>query len=332
MTELATHAIATIFGGSGFIGRHVVRKLAGKGYRLRVAVRRPHVAHFLKPMGRVGQIQLLRTDLNDESAISRALDGAEIAINLVGILYQRGRQRFDALHAEAPARIGGAAKAAGVRRLVHISAIGAAADAPSHYGRSKWQGEAKLREAFPAATILRPSIVFGPEDDFFNRFASMARLLSVLPRFVPAMPLIGGGRTRFQPVYVEDVAEAVLRALEDPATEGHIYELGGPRVYTFRELLDLLAKETGRHPRYAAIPFWLATLMGALLGLLPKPILTVDQVRSLRRDNVVGAGADAPETGSFADLGIAPTALEAILPVYLWRFRKTGQFETLARA
>ncbi len=325
MTELASHPIIAVFGGSGFIGRHVVRKLAAKGYRLRVGVRRPHVAHFLRPMGRVGQIQLLRADLNDESTIARVLEGAEMAVNLVGILHQHGRQRFDALHAEGQARIARAAAAGGVRRIVHISAIGAALDSPSHYGRSKAQGEAKLREAFPAATILRPSIVFGPEDDFFNRFANMAR-------FSPVMPLIGGGRTRFQPVYVEDVAEAVLRALKEPATEGHIYELGGPRIYSFKELLDIVAKQTGRHRRQVPIPFWLAALQGAFLGLLPKPILTLDQVRTLRRDNVVGAGADAPDIGTLADLGIAPTALEAILPSYLWRFRKTGQFETLARA
>jgi NADH dehydrogenase len=325
MTELAAHPIITVFGGSGFIGRHVVRKLAAKGYRLRVAVRRPNVAHFLKPMGRVGQIQLLRTDLNDEAAVARALEDATMAVNLVGILHQHGRQRFEALHAEGPARIGRIASARGVGRIVHISAIGAAADSPSHYGRSKAEGEAKLREAFPQATILRPSIVFGPEDDFFNRFANMAR-------FSPFMPLIGGGRTRFQPVYVEDVAEAVRRALEDPATEGHVFELGGPRIYSFRELFHIVAKETGRHPRYLPIPSWIAAIMGAFLGLLPNPILTLDQVRTLRRDNVVGAGADAPDIGTLADLGIEPTALEAILLSYLWRFRKTGQFETLARA
>lgn len=318
------YPIITVFGGSGFIGRHVVRKLAAKGYRLRVAVRRPHRAHFLKPMGQVGQIQILRANLTDAASVRRALEGAAGVVNLVGVLYERGRQRFDALHAEGPARIAAAAKAGGVKRIVHLSAIGAAPDSPSHYARSKAQGEAKLRETFPAATVLRPSIVFGPEDDFFNRFAGMAQIL-------PLLPLIGGGCTRFQPVYVNDVAEAVLRALEDAATEGHVYELGGPRVYTFRELLDLLAKETGRRVRYLPLPFWLAAVLGAFLSLLPKPPLTLDQVRSLRRDSVVGAGADAPEIGTLADLGITPVALEAILPSYLWRFRKGGQFATRAR-
>ena len=226
---------------------------------------------------------------------------------------------------KAPRRIARQAAAKGVRRIVHISAIGAAADGPSHYGRSKAAGEAALRSAFPGATILRPSIVFGPEDDFFNRFANMAR-------FSPVLPLIGGGKTRFQPVYVEDVAEAVLRALEEPATEGHTYELGGPRVYSFKELLDIVRKQTGRHSRFVYVPFWLAAIKGAFLGLLPNPILTLDQVRGLRRDSVVGAGTEATDIGTFADLGIEPTALEAILPSYLWRFRKTGQFETLARA
>jgi NADH dehydrogenase len=324
MTQPANHSIVTVFGGSGFIGRHVVRKLAAKGYRLRVAVRRPHRAHFLKPMGQVGQIQILRANIGNAAAVRRALEGAEAVVNLVGVLYQRGRQRFEALHADGPARIAEAAKASGVKRIVHMSSIGAAADSPSHYARSKAQGEARLREAFPAATVLRPSIVFGPEDDFFNRFAGLAQIF-------PLLPLIGGGRTRFQPVYVQDVAEAVLRALEDAATEGHIYELGGPRVYTFKELLDILAKETGRHVRYLPLPFWLASLLGACLGLLPKPPLTLDQVRSLRRDNVVGAGADAPEIGTLADLGITPVALEAILPSYLWRFRKGGQFATRTR-
>lgn len=310
--------LVTVFGGSGFLGRHIVRLLAKEGYRLRVAVRRPHLAHYLRPMGVVGQIQLMRADLNDEATIARALDGADAVVNLVGVLSQHGRQRFRTLHAEAPGHIARHAKIKHVRRIIQLSSIGAAPRAGSAYARTKAQGESDLKQEFPDATILRPSIVFGPEDDFFNRFANMAR-------FLPALPLIGGGKTRFQPVFVGDVAAAVGRCLADAGTAGHTYELGGPRVYSFRELMVIILNEIERRRALVPVPFAVASLQALFLGLLPNPILTLDQVRQLKSDNVVSA--DAGEVGTLADLGIEPTALEAILPSYLWRFRKAGQFE-----
>ena len=312
--------LVTIFGGSGFVGRHIVRRLAKAGYRLRVAVRQPNLANFLLPMGRVGQIQIVPCDVTAEASIARALEGAHIAINLVGTLAPRGRQSFNAIHATAPELIARHAKLKGLTRVVHVSAIGARADAASRYARSKAEGEAAIVREFPEATILRPSIVFGPEDRFFNRFANWTR-------YMPALPLIGGGRTRFQPVFVGDVAEAASRALEDSGSKGRIYELGGPRVYTFRELMALVLRETSRRRLLLPVPFPFASLQGMVLGLLPSPILTLDQVRQLREDNVVTEGG---EVRTFAALGLQPTAAEAILPAYLWRFRKTGQFEVPA--
>ncbi len=323
--------IVTVFGGSGFLGRHVVRLIAragfrhaGTSYRLRVAVRRPEIAHFLQPMGKVGQIQPLRCDVTNDAAVTHALAGSDYAVNLIGILAESGNQRFDAIHAEAAGRIAGIAKAKGVRRFVHVSALGANPAARSRYARSKAAGEAAVIREFPEAMILRPSIMFGPEDSFFNRFANMAR-------FSPLLPLIGGGKTRFQPVYVGDAASAVLAVLENPAAEGHLYELGGPRQYEFRELMEIVLRESGRQRGLLPIPFWLASLMGAAFGLLPGKILTLDQVRSLRTDNVVGAN-DPNVVGTLADLGISPTALEAVVPTYLWRFRKQGQFDHRVRA
>jgi NADH dehydrogenase len=289
--------------------------LAQAGYRVRVGVRQPNLAYFLRPMGNVGQIQIVKTDITDADAVARALKGADAAVNLVGILYESGRQRFQSVHAEAAGRIGAAAAAQGVPTLVHISAIGASPDSPSLYARTKAEGEARLREAFPAAAILRPSIIFGPEDDFFNRFAALARLS-------PALPLIGGGHTRFQPVYVCDVAAAVARCVDDEQTRGVTYELGGPTVYTFKELMQLVLAETKRRRFLVPLPFPLAMLKASLLELLPKPLLTRDQVRLLQQDNVVSPGARG-----FADLGIDPDAVEAIIPSYLWRFRSEGQFE-----
>ena len=312
--------LVTIFGGSGFVGRHVVRQLAKAGYRLRVAVRQPNLANFLLPMGRVGQIQIVPCDVTAEASIARALEGAHITINLVGTLAPHGRQSFNALHVAAPELIARHAKLKGLTRVVHVSAIGARADAASRYARSKAEGEAAIAREFPDATILRPSIVFGPEDKFFNRFANWTR-------YLPALPLIGGGRTHFQPVFVGDVAEALFRALEDPGSKGRIYELGGPRVYTFRELMALILRETGRQRLLLPVPFAFASLKAMVLGLLPSPILTLDQVRQLREDNVVTEGGDIR---TFASVGLQPTAAEAILPAYLWRFRKTGQFEVPA--
>ena len=318
MTAIPSSKLVTVFGASGFLGRHIVRALGNDGWRLRAAVRYPNTAHFLKPMGRVGQIQLLKTNVTDEAAVDAALRGADAAINLVGILSESGSQRFGALHADAAERIARLATKHGVTRLVHVSALGADAGSASTYARTKAQGEERVRAAFAGATILRPSIVFGPEDDFFNRFAWLARMS-------PALPLIGGGRTRFQPVYVGDVALAVRAVLRDAATAGVTYELGGPEVLTLKDVMQLVLKQTQRKRVLIPVPFALARPLGAVLGLLPKPMLTRDQVRLLGQDNVVAADAH-----TLHDLGIVPTAAEAILPSYLWRFRKTGQFETVS--
>ena len=306
--------IVTVFGGSGFIGRYVVKRLAQQGWAVRVAVRRPSRAAFLRPMGEVGQITLLRAPLQDEGAVRDVLVGADAAINLVGVLFERGRQSFTAVHLDGARRVAEAAAAVGVRHLAQISAIGAEATANAKYARTKGAAEEAVRQAFPDAVVLRPSIVFGPEDEFFNLFATMAQLS-------PALPLIGGGRTRFQPVYVGDVADAVVRALTDPACAGKTYELGGPRVYSFKELLELMLRETGRRRLLLPVPFWAATLEAMVLEWLPRPLLTRDQVKLLRRDNVVGDDAL-----TLADLGIRPTAVEVILPTYLDRFRKGGRF------
>jgi len=306
--------LATVFGGSGFIGRYIVQRLARRGWLVRVAIRRPDEALFLKPMGDVGQITPVAANIRHERSVSAAVAGAEAVINLVGILYERGPQRFDAVHAEGPRRLARAAKIAGVDRFLHVSALGADPASPAAYGRSKAAGETQVLDQFPTATILRPSIVFGPEDDFFNRFAKMAQIL-------PALPLIGGGRTRFQPVYVGDVADAAMAALENPGTQGRTYELAGPKAYTFKGLMEILLAQIGRRRLLLPIPMPLARLQAGLLGLLPQPPLTLDQLRLLERDNV--------PSGQFAglkELGIEPEGLEAILPSYLERFRPGGRF------
>jgi NADH dehydrogenase len=311
---MPTAAVATVFGGSGFIGRYVVRELARAGWRVRVAGRRPDQALFLRPMGVVGQVTPVWCDIGDDASTGAALADAAVAVNLVGILAESGRQRFERIHHEGPGRIARLAAAGGCRRLVHVSAIGASPEAPSAYGRSKAAGEAAVRQAFPAAVILRPSIVFGPEDGSFNLFAALVRAL-------PAVPLIGGGGTRFQPVWVADVAAAVMASLERPEAPGRTYELGGPRVYTFAELMELVLKTTGRRRLKMTIPWGLARLQAAVLGVLPGRVLTPDQVRQLTVDNVVSADAL-----TLRDLEIEPTPAEAILPTYLDRFRPGGQF------
>ena len=311
--------LVTVFGGSGFLGRYTVRALARAGHRIRVAVRRPHLANFLVPIGHVGQIQIVRADVGDGDSVARALRGADAAVNLVGILYESGRQKFQGLHADAAETVAQTARREGLGALVHVSAIGADPNSAAVYARTKAEGEARVRDAWPVAAILRPSVVFGPEDQFFNRFAGLARIS-------PALPLIGGGRTKFQPVYVVDVASAILRCVADPATAGRTYELGGPRVYSFRELMQLVVAETNRRRLLVPVPWNVAMLKAAFLGLLPKPMLTRDQVRLLHHDNVV-----APDALTFADLGIAPEPAEAIIPSYLWRFRREGQFEDPAQ-
>jgi NADH dehydrogenase len=310
-------SLVTVFGGSGFLGRHTVRALAKAGYRIRVGVRHPNLGNFLLPMGSVGQIQVVKVNVEDADQIAAALRGADVVINLVGILYETGHQRFEALHAEAAGAIATAAKSAGASTLIHVSSLYCPPDSDSAYARTKADGEARVRAAFPEATVLKPSIVFGPEDNFFNRFAALMRLL---PPFVP-MPLIGGGKTKFQPVYVSDVAAAIVKCAQDPATRGRLYELGGPSVYTFKELMELILRETCRKRLLVPVPFAIAMLQATFLQLLPKPLLTRDQVRLLKYDNVVSEGAL-----TLADLGIQPDSLEAILPAYLWRFRAEGQF------
>jgi NADH dehydrogenase len=316
MTAIPSTRLVTIFGGSGFLGRHMVRTLANEGWRIRVAVRRPNNALFLRPMGRVGQIQLVKANVHDEETVRAALIGADAAINLVAVLYQSGNQRFDSLHVEAAERIARLAAELGVLRLLHVSALGVDRNTKSRYALTKTLGETRVREAFPGATIFRPSVVFGPEDDLFNRFAALARLL-------PALPLIGGGGTKFQPVFVGDIARATAKVLSDESTAGKTYELGGPEIMTLREIMELVLKETRRSRLLLPIPFGLARVQGLLLGLLPKPLLTLDQVRLLETDNVVSEGAP-----TLRELGIVPEAAGAIVPSYLWRFRKHGEFET----
>ncbi len=311
--------LATVFGGAGFIGRYLVQRLARAGWRIRVPARQPDSALFLKPLGDVGQIVPMAANIRNEASVRRAVEGATVVVNLVGILFEAGAQSFDAVHREGALRIAHIAAGRGAERLLHISALGAASQSPSAYARSKAAGEAAVRAAFPAVTIFRPSIVFGPEDDFFNRFARLARLL-------PALPLIGGGRTRFQPVYVGDVADAMMAALTDPKAAGQIYELGGPQTYSFHGLMEILLTAIQRKRWLISVPFPIAAIQGAVLSLLPNPPLTRDQVNLLKRDNVV--------SGLFpglAELGIRPTALEAVIPSYLDRFRPGGWYSSTRR-
>jgi NADH dehydrogenase len=310
--------LVTVFGGSGFIGRYVVQALAKRGHRIRVAVRRPDLAGHVQPLGMVGQIKPIQANLRYRWSIDRAVEGADSVVNLVGILAEAGRQTFDAVQSFGPRAIGEAARAAGVARVVHNSAIGA--DQPSTVGyiHSKAEGEAGLLESFPDAVIMRPSIVFGPEDHFFNRFAGMARLS-------PALPLIGGGKTRFQPVFAGDVGEAIARAVDGEARRGAIYELGGPEVLTFRQCMERLLKVTKRRRLLLPVPWPVARIMGQVGEFVPGQPLTRDQVRMLRFDNVVSE--DAKNDGrTLAGLGIEATALEVVLPTYLTRFRERGEF------
>jgi NADH dehydrogenase len=307
------YPLVTVFGGSGFVGRHVVGLLGQQGWQVRVAVRRPDNALFLKPAGSwAGQITPIGANIRDQASVERALAGADAAINLVAILYEGGKQRFTALQEEGAGRVAETARRLGVRHLVHVSAIGADAASKSAYARTKAAGEQAVLRAFPGAVILRPSIIVGPEDGFFNRFAAMTMLS-------PALPLIGGGHTRFQPVYVGDVAQAAVKALTLPEAQGKTYELAGPRTYTFKELMQILLHGIGRKRMLVPLPFPLASLMGAVMQCLPAPQLTLDQVRLLKRDNVA-----APGSLGLKDLGITPNGLETILPTYLDKFRVRG--------
>ena len=311
--------LVTIFGGSGFVGRHLVRALARDGWRVRVAVRRPDLAGHLQPLGGVGQIHAVQANLRYRNSIARAMAGADAVINLVGILAESGRQKFSTVQAQGARFVAEEAAKAGITHLVHVSAIGADAGSASDYARSKALGEAAVLSAVPTAVVLRPSIVFGPEDQLFNRFANMAR-------FTPALPLIGGGETKFQPVYVGDVAEAAVEALNGGAKPGAVYELGGPEVASFKALLEYILAVTGRSRALVNLPFAIAKMQASVLELLPGKLLTVDQVTLLETDNVVSAAA-AVEGRTLQGLGITPTTYESVVPSYLYAFRKHGQFE-----
>ena len=314
--------LATIFGGSGFVGRYVAQRMAQAGWRVRVACRRPNEALFVRTYGPTGQVEPVLANIRHEGSVREVVRGADAVINCVGILAEAGPNRFGAVQAEGAGTVAKVAAEAGARTLVQVSAIGADPDSASHYARTKGEGERLLREAFPRAVVLRPSIVFGPEDQFFNRFGSMAR-------FTPVLPIVGGS-TRFQPVYVDDVAEAAAQAARGLAKPG-VYELGGPDVDTFRELMQTMLGVIRRRRLIASTPFPIAKAMGwtfdginrLAFGLTPRP-LTLDQVRNLARDNVVTG-----EHPGFDALGIAPKSMEAILPEYLWRFRPAGQYAVL---
>jgi NADH dehydrogenase len=317
--------LITIFGGSGFLGRHLVRALAKQQYRIRIAVRRPDLAGHLQPLGRVGQIHAVQANVRHRPSVAAAVRGSDVVINLVGILFEAGRQRFDAVQGFGAEGIALAA-AAHNARMVHVSAIGADENSSAAYARAKWRGEQLVLAATPDATIFRPSILFGPNDDFFNRFGAIARLS-------PALPLVGGGHTRFQPVFAGDVAEAITRAVGGATKPGSIYELGGPEIFTFKELMEFVLTTIERRRLLMPLPFGLAKLQATVFELvsklplrfLSKPLLTRDQVELLRYDNVVSDTA-RQDGRTLEGLGIRPRSVAAIVPTYLWRFRKSGQF------
>lgn len=306
----------TVFGASGFIGRHLVQRLARRGMRVKAAQRRPQRALFLTPMGDVGQVVPVGVDIRDEASVAAAMAGSDMVVNLAAIFYESaGNGRFQAVHVEGAGRVARLAKQAGVQRLIQMSGIGADRNSRSPYVRSRGEGEEAVRAAFPGVTILRPSIVFGPEDGFFNRFAAMAQ-------WAPALPLFGGGVTRCQPVYVGDVADAMVACLTNPATAGQTYELAGPRVYSYAEIMRLVLAVTERKRALVKLPFWMADLIAIFAGLAPgQPMLTRGQAQLLRHDNV------AQGKPGLKDLGIEPTACEVILPTYLDRYRRGGKRE-----
>lgn len=320
--RLDSSSLVTIYGGSGFLGRYVTQALARTGCRIRIAVRRPDLAGHLQPLGGVGQIHAVQANLRYPGSVLRAAEGADAVINLVGILYETGKQEFSSVHAEGARNVARAAKAAGARALVHVSAIGADARAPALYAQSKAAGEAHVRKAFPEAVILRPSIVFGPEDEFFNRFAALARMSRVLPLI--------GGRTRFQPVFAGDVAKAAVAALDGRAGQVKVFELGGPEILTFREVLKRVLHHCGRRALLLSVPFWAARFNARFLQLFPKPLLTVDQVRLLERDNVVSVSANVKKH-NLKGLGIEAVPIDAVVPEYLVRFRVHGEFAEFRR-
>ena len=318
MLVQASDRLITIIGGSGFVGRHIVRALARRGYRIRVACRRPDLAGHLQPLGNTGQIMAVQANVRYPASLDAACEGAYAVINLTGVLHSSGAQSFDAVHvfgAEASAK---AARTAKARVFIQMSAIGADADSSAAYARSKAEGEARARANFPGAIVLRPSIVFGPEDDFFNRFADMAR-------FSPFLPLIGGGETRFQPVFAGDVGEAVARIVDAGEASGKTYELGGPEAFSFRQLMQFTLDTINRSRLLLPLPWGIAKVQAAIMGLMPKPLLTLDQVEMLRHDNVVSEEA-LREQRTLEGLGVVPQGIEGIVPGYLYRYRKAGQF------
>ncbi|MEP1231368.1 MAG: complex I NDUFA9 subunit family protein [Litorimonas sp.] len=310
--------LVTVFGGSGFLGRYVVRALVADGWRVRVALRRPHTSQDLKVIGGVGQVQLMQANLRYENSIEAAMQGADAVVNLVALLYETGEQTFEALHVEGADKLAKIAAAKGITNFAHVSSIGANPESDSEYSRTKGLGEARIRDAIPNASIFRPSVIFGQEDAFFNRFAAMSS-------FAPALPLFGGGETKFQPVYVADVAQAIAKTVSN-GTDGKTYELGGPREYSFKELMQLMLGVIDKKRLLLPVPWFAANLMGIagdMSGKLPfvAPFLTRDQVKNLKVDNVV-----AQDALTFTDIGITPETLEAVLPRYLAKYRKYGQF------
>jgi len=316
---LADKGLVTVFGGSGFLGRHVVRALLKRGWRVRAAVRRPDLAGYLQPLGMVGWVQPIQANLRYRWSVDRAVENADAVVNLVAIMTQRGRQSFEAVNVFGARAVAEAARGAGIDRVVHVSALGASPDGPSDYARTKAAGEAAVFETLPDSVVMRPSIMFGPEDHFFNRFAGMARTS-------PALPLIGGGKTLFQPVFAGDVARAIADAVEGQARPGTIYELGGPEVHSFRACMEIMLEVIGRKRLLVPLPWGIAGLMGSVLQYLPGKVLTADQVRQLRVDSVVSRAAEA-EGRTIGAFGIEPTTIEAVLPSYLTRFRVQGEYE-----
>lgn len=317
---LGSSTVVTVFGGSGFVGRYVVQALARAGCRIKVAVRRPDLAVDLQPLGQVGQIVPIQANVRNEASVRRAVEGSHAVVNLVGILQPSGKQKFRAVHVEGAERIAKAAHDLGVRALVHVSAIGGDRNGSAQYARTKGEGEARVFGAYHRAVILRPSVIFGPEDQFFNRFAALMRLL-------PIVPLIGG-RTKFQPVYVGDVAQAIVASLSGEATEGAVYELGGPRIYTLKEIHRLIGTWTRHQRPLLPVPIWLAKIPAFFLQILPFAPVTVDQLTLLERDNVVSA-ATMKDMRTLEGLGVTPRTVELIVPAYLVRFRPRGEFQPL---
>ena len=313
-----TKGLITVFGGSGFLGKYVIRELVKEGWRVRAAVRRPHTAQELKVIGNVGQVQVVQANLRFAKSVERAVAGSDGVINLVSVLFEEGKQSFENLHVRGAETLAQAAAAEGIRNFVQVSAIGADQESESDYTRTKAEGEQAVHDAIPTADIMRPSILFGAEDQFFNRFAAMTQL-------APALPLLGGGTTKFQPVYVGDVAQAIAKVATQ-GTSGKTYELGGPRTYSFKELMRFMLETIDRKRFLAPVPWFAANMMGfagEVSGAAPfvKPFLTRDQVKNLKIDNVV-----ADDALSFSDLGIKLETIEAIVPSYLGRYRKYGQF------